>query len=154
MFKRKTKRSKKFKSNDQVIDIEVARNERRKKRAAAARKKTKEQKAKTPISNRQAEKRTRRRAVYCLITLFIVVVIGTSVFNIISLKMAEAEMAREQTELLEQKNILEGELEKINSAEYIEQEARHQLRMVKPGEVLYVPPNEDEETTRTGIIPN
>ena len=91
----------------------------------------------------------RRRIVYSLIFIVIGVIIGVSVYNVITLKMEEA-AARAQLEALEaEKRLLEEELSVVDSSEYIEQQAREQLRMILPGETLYVLRNKgkaDEET--------
>lgn len=153
MFKRKTKRSKKFKNSSHIIDIEEARQIRRHKREETAEKKNKGRKDKTLITERRASKKARRRMVYLLIFLFIICVIGYSAFNIVSLKLNEAKQQKEQGKLLEQRARLENEFSQIDSLEYIEQQARQQLKMIKPGEILYVLPDNSKETTSTGIKP-
>jgi len=42
--------------------------------------------------------------------------------------------------LIETRDKLIRELENVNNPEYIEQQARSQLRLVMPGEVLYILP--------------
>ena len=153
MFKTKNKRSKEFKNSSQVIDIEEARDHRRLKREEATEKKSKSSKTKAVITERRATKKARRRMVFFLMFLIIIVIIGVSVFNIVLLKLNEARIEKEQLALLEQKARLEYEFSQIDSLEYIEQEARQQLKMIKPGEILYVLPKASTETTSTGIIP-
>ncbi len=135
---RKRRRSREFKSN-QVIDMEAARRERRERRQLAAA--SKQQKMKQPrqeLSRRQVVKNWRRRIVYIGIFIIIGVIIGVSAYNVISLKAEEA-AARAQLEALEQeKRTLEEELSIVDSKEYIEQKAREDLRMILPGETLYV----------------
>lgn len=153
MLKRKKRRSREFKSSSQVIDIEDARRERKKKRNEAAEKRGKAQKTKQIVTERQAGKKARRRMVYFFIFLFILCLIGVSAFNIISLKLTEAKTIKEQQELLEQKDKLEKIYSQVNSPEYIEQQARQQLRMIRPGEILYVLPDKDAKKDKGGIIP-
>lgn len=153
MFKRKNRRSKEFKNSSQVIDIEEARDNRRLKREEATEKKIKSSKPKTVMTERRATKKARRRMVFSLLFLTIIVIIGVSVFNIVLLKLNEARIEKEQFALLEQKARLEYEFSQIDSLDYIEQEARQQLKMIKPGEILYVLPKTNKETTSTGIIP-
>ncbi|NLT47629.1 MAG: hypothetical protein GXX92_04375 [Clostridiales bacterium] len=145
----KRRRSREFKNN-QVIDIEAARRERGERRKLSAAEKT--QKTKEDCqkpSRRQVVKNMRRRIVYSLIFIVIGVIIGVSVYNVITLKMEEA-AAQAQLEALEaEKRLLEEELSVVDSSEYIEQQAREQLRMILPGETLYVLRNKgkaDEET--------
>ena len=153
MLKRKKRRSREFKSSSQVIDIEDARRERKKKRNEAAEKRGKAQKTKQIVTERQAGKKARRRMVYFFIFLFILCLIGVSAFNIISLKLTEAKTIKEQQQLLEQKDKLEKIYSQVNSPEYIEQQARQQLRMIRPGEILYVLPDKDAKKDKGGIIP-
>lgn len=153
MLNRKKRRSRAFKNNSQIIDIEDAREQRKRKRAEAAEKKNKGRKAINVITERRAGKKARRRMIYLVILLFIISIVGVSAFNIVSLKLNEARLIQQQEDLLNQKEKLEREFSQINSPEYIEQQARQQLKMVKPGELLYVLPDKDKHTTGSGIIP-
>ena len=49
------------------------------------------------------------------------------------------------TELIEQRKELKIELRNVNSKEYIEEQARKQLRLVDPDEILFVFPNEKDK---------
>ncbi|QOX64934.1 hypothetical protein FRZ06_17065 [Anoxybacterium hadale] len=153
MLKRKKRRSREYKNSSQVIDIEDARRERKKKRKDAAEKRGKAQKTKQVVTERQAGKKARRRMVYFFIFLFILCLIGVSAFNIISLKLLEAKTIKEHQALLDQKDKLEKIYSQVNSPEYIEQQARQQLRMIRPGEILYVLPDKDAKKDKGGIIP-
>ncbi|MDD4564681.1 MAG: septum formation initiator family protein [Eubacteriales bacterium] len=153
MLKRKKRRSREYKNSNQVISIEEARQERKRKRAEAA-KKNKIRKTKHPVTQRHAVKKARHRMVYFFITLFIIGIIGVSVFNIINLKLTKARVLEEQQELLEQKAMLESIYSRVSSPEYIEQQARHQLKMIKPEEILYVLPDKDDKENKGGIVPN
>ena len=153
MFKRKKRRSKEFKNSGQVIDIEEVRDHRRRKREEAAEKKSKAPKTKTVITERRASKKARRRMVITIILIIVIVIIGVSVFNIVSFELNKARVEKEQEALLKQKARLENEFSQIDSLEYIELQARQQLKMIKPGEILYVLPDKSKETTSTGIIP-
>ena len=138
------KRSREFK-NGQVIDIDAAREERRNRRAeVSAKKSQKEKRPKEKISRRKTVKIVRRRVIYSVIFLIIVVIIGLSVYHLISLKMEEARAQTELEALEHQKRDLEEELSHIGSQEYIEQQARQELRMILPGEILYVLKEEEE----------
>lgn len=158
MLKKKKRRSREFKSSNQVIDIEEARQVRRQKREEAAGRKSKARKTKFVVTERQAGKKARRRAVYFVILLLIGGIIAVYTFNIITLKITEARTGRELQALTEQKARLERVYSRVNSPEYIEQQARQQLRMIKPGEILYVLPDKDKakekKATGGGIVPN
>jgi cell division protein FtsB len=155
MIKKKTRRSREFKNNSQVIDIEEARELRKRKREEAAEKKYKVRKTKSVVTQRQAGKKARRRLIYLVIFLAILCVIAASAFNIINLKLTEARTLKEQQDLLAQKARLERIYSQVNSPEFIEQQARQQLKMIRPGEILYVLPdkNNSKKTTGGGIVP-
>lgn len=154
MLKKKQRRSREFKNSSRIIDIEEARKDRKQRREEAADKKNKGRKIKSAITQRQAGKKARIRMVYFFVFLFIVFIIGVSIFNIINLKLTEAAVVKEQQALLEQKEQLETTYSQVNSPEYIEQMARQQLRMIKPGETLYVLPDKNQQPTKGGIVPN
>lgn len=156
MLKKKKRRSREFKNNSQVIDIEEARQARKRKREDAAEKKYRVRKTKSVITQRQAGKKARRRMVYLVIFIAILGVIAASAFNIVSLKLTEAKTMKEQQALMEQKEKLERIYSQVNSPEYIEQQARQQLKMIQPGEILYILPEKDKkkEATGGGIVPN
>ena len=65
--------------------------------------------------------------------------------NIVGLKMEERELLQEQRDLEARKAELEEELTRVDETDYIEQQARQQLHMIKPGEILYLLPEHDEE---------
>ncbi|NLY71693.1 MAG: hypothetical protein GX076_08490 [Clostridiales bacterium] len=124
--------------DNRVIDIETARVRRRKKRAQL-------QKENEKVSRRKKAKVFRRRLIYGGIFIVIALIIGASVYNVLSLKLEEARAISELESLYEEKARLEEELSHIDSKEYIEQRARDELRMIYPGEVLYVVTEDDEK---------
>jgi len=152
MIKRK-RRSREFKNNSQVIDIEEARQSRKQKREDAAEKKYKVRKTKSIVTQRQAGKKARRRMVYFVIFLIMIGIIAVSALSIINLKLTEARTMKEQQALMEQRVKLEKIYSQVNSPEYIELQARQQLKMIKPGEILYILPDKNKETTGGGIVP-
>jgi len=140
-------RSRAYKSRN-VIDMEKAREERREKRALATMKRVeKETPAEAAVSTRRTAKRNRRRLVYLVVFIVIAILIVTTAFNIITLKMEQAKARDELLQLNEMKARLQEEISHIDSEEYIEQQARQQLKMIFPGETLYIlsQPTEDTE---------
>ncbi len=146
MSKRKPRRSREFKKNNQIIDIEEARRERREKRTQAAKKAKAEKRGKQEqtASARKKSQKNRRRLIYAAIIFVIIAAIGMSAFKIISLLYEKSKLEKEHDRLLALKERLEQELESVNSPEYIEQQARSHLRLIKPGEILYILPDNDE----------
>ena len=54
-------------------------------------------------------------------------------------------MAQRQKELNDEKAALQEELKNVNDLDYIEEQARNQLKLIKPGEILYILENEGED---------
>lgn len=94
------------------------------------------------ITKRQIARDNRRRYFVALLTLAIFIIIGFSMFNVVSLKMQEAEALALNQRLLQEKERLQSELAMVNDPVYIEQQARIKLKMIRPGEVLYVFPDD------------
>ena len=143
----KRKRSKQFKDSSQEIDIEEARRKRQEKRS---RQHKKGRTNPSPVSDRpvrasikQAKKR--RSIISAAIIFAIVAVIGVSVYNIVTLKQEQKEILKQQQELKEQKAELEEELNQLSNPDYIKEQARTQLRLVLPGEKIYVPSADETE---------
>jgi cell division protein FtsB len=72
-----------------------------------------------------------------LLAIIIIAIVGVCVFKIVSLKNEQKEALAQQEELKAQKQELQEELDSASDKENIEEQARSQLRLVKPGEVLY-----------------
>ena len=73
--------------------------------------------------------------------IVIVVLIGTVGFNvrrIISLHAEKDKLMAQREELEQIRQEKLNELENVNDLDYIEEQARKQLKMIKPGEVLFV----------------
>ncbi len=85
------------------------------------------------------------RLLLTVVVVVLVVVFSISAKNIIDLKIEQNQLKKENKELRAQKKKLEEELEQINDENYIEEQARKQLNMVKPGEILYILESENEE---------
>ena len=145
MFKRKIRRSREFNKNNKVIDFEEAREARKKKREEVARERqaSKREKREEP-SRRTISQKNRARNFFAALMIIVVAVIGFSVFNIISVNQQLAEAIAEKDRLTDEKESLESELENVDNQEYVEQQARILLKMIKPGEIYYVVPEETE----------
>ena len=138
-----------------VIDIEEARAERRRKRQEAATKKQKRLRKKEPgeapekkikpKTKRGKIKVSRRRLLYFAVFLVLVSVIAVSSIQIFYLKAEQDKVEKEHAQTLKEKERLERELNYINDPGYVEEQARERLRMIKPGELLYVFPNAEKD---------
>ena len=79
-----------------------------------------------------------QRLIYVIfaIALAIVLIRGAVTFH--SLKVEERAVQEKYEQLQEEKAELEQNLKYINTPEYVERAARDMLKMVMPGEILYV----------------
>ena len=133
---------------DEVIDFEVVRRERREKRKEKLEKKKPVEK--DAFSKRKAAKR-RRFVILCTAgVLFVAAVVVSAGINLWNLNKEKQETQAELDALVRKQNALENELSQLDSEEYIEQEARSELHMIFPGEIMYViplaPPAAAQET--------
>ena len=85
-----------------------------------------------------------RMAVFAIVVI-LAVIVGMSVKNVLELSIEQHNLKKENASLKEKKAALEQEFENINDKNYIEQQARKQLNMVKPGEIVYIIDGEDED---------
>ena len=72
----------------------------------------------------------------------LIVIVGISVTRIILLKHDLHEAQKQQEEYTEEKQQLEEDMQEINDLQYLEEQARDQMRLIKPGEMLYIFPEE------------
>lgn len=97
---------------------------------------------------RVSARKRRRRLIYLAVVTAALLLVFFTVQNIIGLKMEERELLQEQRELEARKAELEEELTRVDETDYIEQQAREQLHMIKPGEILYLLPEHEEKTDK------
>ena len=100
-----------------------------------------------PVRAKRA--RSRRKAVLILVLAVAVIagVTARAVQRMVALTRERAVVQAQLDELEKRRSELENELLMVNSDEYVEQQARSQLHMIKPGEVLYIVPSSTEYTT-------
>jgi cell division protein DivIC len=77
-----------------------------------------------------------------IISLIIVVIYA---YSVITVEIYQSQIEEENRILIEQKRKLEEELKNVRDPKYIEQQARTQLKMIFPGEILYIMPEETKE---------
>ena len=97
-------------------------------------------------STRRKSKNTRRRVLYLAIIMIILVVVSIQGIKINSLVQEKESLKQIQLDLIKEKAKFEEELTNVNSTEYVEQQAREQLKLIMPGETLYIFPKIQEET--------
>jgi len=90
----------------------------------------------------EAAARAKRRRRFLLVVLAAVlisaVLVGRSIYRIMELQKQKEEAEAKLAELEQKIEILNSELTRVTSDEYIEQQARTQLKMIYPGETLYI----------------
>ena len=144
MFRRKIRRSREWKKNNPAFDFDRAREARKKNREALISPQIERAEKKKKPSRRWRIKKSRKRNFYSALMLFIIAVIGVSVFNIMSVNSQLAEAVAGRESLVDEKDRLTQELQNVDNTEYIEQQARMMLKMIKPGEIYYVVPEDTE----------
>ena len=156
----KMRRSRSFKKEreNNVIDIDEAREKRREKRRLEKEKREEKQSRpeKAAVSQRRRVRERRRRMIYLVILAVIVGIVVYMVWNLWSLKQLERQAQEELLAKQEEKERLQLELENVESDAAIEQEAREQLHMIRPGETVYILPVDpsDENKASSGTDEN
>lgn len=95
---------------------------------------------------RKLKQVSRNIFVYLVMALIVISIVGFSVFRIVDLKLEERQLLSQQEALIQEKEKLKEQLENVNNPEFIEQEARKQLKLIMPGETLYILKDEADET--------
>jgi cell division protein DivIC len=85
------------------------------------------------------------KLVVLIISVALCVTIIFSVRNIITLHTENNELKEQNQVLVDERDNLKLELENVNTMEFIEEQARRQLKLVNPDEILFILPDEDCE---------
>lgn len=93
-------------------------------------------------------KRPKFRIRHFLLLLFVFYFVTTLIFQqlkFMELKREEQKLKASINEALQEREQLEKELSRLNDKSYIEKIAREQLRLVKPGEYIYIISDDDKK---------
>jgi cell division protein DivIC len=123
--------------------VEEAQAERRSKRQLEREKKLASKKS--PEERARIARRHRFFWVGVLICVALIFFAARTVDTLTTLQEQKDNVQKQLDALTKQKDQLEIELREVQSEEYVEQEARSELRMIYPGEVLFVAPEDEEE---------
>lgn len=93
---------------------------------------------KTIKGNKKKYKKNYLRLGLTILVVFLIGILGMSLKNVISLHVEQNQLKDANKELKSEKSSLETELKNVNDKSYIEEQARIQLRLIKPGEILYI----------------
>lgn len=137
------KRSEKFNSESQVVDLKAEKKRKKKEKKKAEKTTQMSQSDINQVQRRRKQKR-RRFFLYAVVIIALLAIVGFSGYRIVVLKMEESQLRKEQARLEQEKKDKEEELQMVNDPEYIEQQARKQLRMIMPGETLYMLPSKED----------
>lgn len=86
-----------------------------------------------------------KRFVASVIIVVLIASVGVSAINIIKLTIQRSELQEKNAALLKLKEDLSAEMEFINSADYIEQQARKDLKMIKENELLFIVTDDEDK---------
>ena len=131
---KKTKRE--MRSSERVTTVSA---ENRETRLETRKKQRKQRPSSREIFSKPANRRN------LIIVAVVLLLLAASVRNIVKLELENRRLKHKQKELIEQRKELKIELRNVNSKEYIEEQARKQLRLVDPDEILFVFPNEKDK---------
>ena len=149
---RRRRRSKQFKDSSKIIDMEQARQERQRTRMKDETRQQSRTEASPETAARQSSrklklrkrKQIRRRIIFAVLAL--VLIVGAVSFGRIVMLKHELRQAEKQQEIYQkEKEQLEKEMEEINDLDHLEEQARDQMRLIKPGETLYIFPEDTAE---------
>jgi cell division protein DivIC len=94
---------------------------------------------------RKLKKASRNFLAYLILAVIVLSIVGFSVFRIVDLKLEERQLLAQQEALIQEKEKLKEQLANVNNPEFIEEEARKQLKLIMPGETLYILKDDTDE---------
>lgn len=130
------KKNREMRSSERVTTVSA---ENRETRLETRKKQRKQRQSSKGIFSKPANRRN------LIIAAVVLLLLAASVRNIVKLELENRRLKNKQKELIEQRKELKIELRNVNSKEYIEEQARKQLRLVNPDEILFVFPNEKDK---------
>ncbi len=146
------KRLREFEKNNRAFNISEASEERAKKYSTGASKRRSRTVADASTEGQVTERKKKKlrivnmkRFVGSVIVVVLIACVGMSAINIAKLTHQRNQLQAKNAELIKMKEDLTAEMEYINSAEYIEQQARKELKLIKDNELLFIISEEDKD---------
>jgi cell division protein FtsB len=122
-----------------VIDIEDAQEERKKKRQEALSQRRAKVRWERDEAVSEVTASVRVRRVLCVVVIIIMfLLVAAQGKEILDLKKQESAAERELAGYQEMQARLEKELKSVDDPAYVEAKAREKLKMIRPGEILYI----------------
>lgn len=148
MAKKRMSRSQEYVRNsiNRPSESKELREERKKCRDDQLRRKSTYEIEEQNTSTRRKAKNIRRRILSFVILGIILMAVGFQGIKIHSLIQEKEALLEVQQDLIKERAQCKEELSNVNSVEYIEQQAREQLKLIMPGEILYIFPKIEEDT--------
>lgn len=151
MARKRMSRSQKYirDSISRPSEAQEIREERKKYREEEILRKNSCEVEETSPSTRRKAKVTRRRIISLVILGIIIIAGSIQGARIYSLVQEKEALIKVQNDLIKEKIKFEELLTNVNSTEFVEQQAREQLKLIMPGETIYIFPkiqeNKDSE---------
>lgn len=101
------------------------------------------------------EKKIRYNWARIIIIITVICAIGYALFlakDTVSLLKENSDLKKHNKQLIEEKKELTKELKNVNTPEYIEEQAKLQLKLIRPGETLFI--LGDGSTVPKGVTPS
>ncbi|MBF0979732.1 MAG: septum formation initiator family protein [Clostridiales bacterium] len=90
------------------------------------------------------------KMIILILLIWAIAFAALQVYNMYRINADYKKVLIENTKLKKERESLKEELKHVNEPEYIEQQAREQLKMVKPGEVMYILPQNETKDEKQG----
>ena len=90
------------------------------------------------LTPRERARRRRTRLIYAVVLLIALFFLGRAAWHAMEVKAEEAAALAREEQLKVRLVKLQDELNRIDTAEYVEEKARTELHMIFPGETIYI----------------
>ena len=141
---KKGNRLREFEKNHRVLDISSAQKSRKEKRKEKAERSAAEAAAAQSGQGTVSRRINWVRLVGVAVIVVFIVAVSLSIKNIYDLKEEEAALQKKNSELLQLKEELLMTLDNVNSDEFIEEQARKELKLARGNELIFYFPEDWE----------
>ncbi len=88
------------------------------------------------------------RIIIIAIILTVLLILSNYIVNIVSLTIENRKLRAQQEKLVEERDRLKSKLKNVDSPDYIEEQARKQLRLMNPNEIIFLFDEEDGDAEK------